>query len=102
MHRRFHHSLRPLILALSLSAGIVGTSIEASSQEFKDLKPPEAPLVLKDRGSFFVGGEKVEQTSGELGSLGPADQITINQMYVEYMIPDGTAEVPVVMVHGAT
>jgi len=102
MHRRFPQSLQSVILALSIFAGTVGTSMEAFSQEFRNLKRPESPLVLKDRGSFFVGGEKVEQTSAELGSLGPADQITINQMYVEYMVPDGTAKVPVVMVHGAT
>jgi pimeloyl-ACP methyl ester carboxylesterase len=49
-----------------------------------------------------VGGETVEQTSVELGSFGPADQISINQMYVEYMVPQGATKVPVVMVHGAT
>jgi pimeloyl-ACP methyl ester carboxylesterase len=72
------------------------------AQQFKDLQTPETPLVLKAKGSFFVGGETVEQSFVELGSRGPADQITINQMYVEYMLPDGTPRVPVVMVHGAT
>ena len=50
-----------------------------------------------------MGGQKVEQTLIELGSLGPADQITINQMYVEYMVPrDAKKKVPVIMLHGAT
>jgi hypothetical protein len=62
----------------------------------------ESPLVLKSRGSFFIGGEQVEKTAIELGGLGPADQITVNQMYVEYMVADGASKVPVVMVHGAT
>jgi pimeloyl-ACP methyl ester carboxylesterase len=60
-------------------------------------------LVLKAQGSFFVGGEKVEQTQGELGNLGPGGHITINQMYVRYMVPQGgDGNLPVVMVHGAT
>ena len=42
------------------------------AQALKDVKTPDKPLVLKAQGSFFVGGEKVEQTAGELGDLGPA------------------------------
>ena len=46
---------------------------------------------------------KVEQTQGELGDLGPGGHITVNQMYVRYMVPQGgDGNVPVVMVHGAT
>ena len=76
------------------------TGLEA--QALKDLQTPKTPLVLKAQGSFFVGGEKVEQTEVELGSLGPGGHITVNQMYVRYMIPQDGNGVPVVMVHGAT
>jgi len=38
--------------------------------------------VLKAQGSFFIGGEKVEQSEVELGNLGPGGHITVNQMYV--------------------
>ena len=73
------------------------------AQALKDVKTPDKPLVLKAQGSFFVGGEKVEQTAGELGDLGPGGHITVNQMYVRYMVPQsGDRNVPVVMVHGAT
>ena len=59
--------------------------------------------MLKAQGSFFVGGEKAEQTQVELGGLGPGGHITVNQMYVRYMVPQGgDGNVPVVMVHGAT
>lgn len=34
------------------------------------------PLILQSRGSFFVGGDKVEQTKAELGQKRPADCIT--------------------------
>ena len=59
--------------------------------------------MLKAQGSFFVGGDKVEQTQAELGNLGPGGHIAVNQMYVRYMVPQGgDGNVPVVMVHGAT
>jgi hypothetical protein len=58
--------------------------------------------LARGQRQLLRGRETVEQTSVELGSFGPADQITINQMYVEFMVPDGAAKVPVVMVHGAT
>jgi pimeloyl-ACP methyl ester carboxylesterase len=74
----------------------------AVAQALGEIRPSGSPLVLKSRGSFFVGGERVEQTAVEIGSLGPDDQITINQMYVEYMVPERPTKVPVVMVHGAT
>jgi pimeloyl-ACP methyl ester carboxylesterase len=68
-----------------------------------DRTPSDTPLVLKAQGSFFVGGEKVEQTQGELGDLGPGGHITVNQMYARFMVPQGgEGNVPVVMVHGAT
>jgi pimeloyl-ACP methyl ester carboxylesterase len=75
----------------------------AAAQALKDVQTSGTPLVLKAQGSFFVGGEKAEQTQGELGDLGPGGHITVNQMYVRYMVPqDGDGNVPVVMVHGAT
>ncbi|WP_225890087.1 alpha/beta hydrolase family protein [Indioceanicola profundi] len=52
-----------------------------------------SPLILKDQGSFFVGGETM--------SRGPDDDITVGQMYVEYMIPaTKRRRLPVVMLHG--
>lgn len=74
----------------------------AGAQDLADIRPAGSPLVLKARGSFYVGGEQVEQTAVALGSLGPDDRVTVQQMYVEYMVPQATARVPVVMVHGAT
>ena len=94
----------PLRTALLVSAtllGLLGASA-AEAQSLRDVRASESPLVLKSRGSFYVGGEQVEKTAVELGSLGPDDQITVNQMYVEYMVPAGDTKVPVVMVHGAT
>ena len=84
-------------------AVVLGTAVNAMAQALKDVKTPDTPLVLKAQGSFFVGGDKVDQTQGELGDLGPGGHITVNQMYVRYMVPQGSdGNVPVVMVHGAT
>ena len=84
-------------------AAVLGVPGALTAQGLKDVKTPDKPLVLKAQGSFFVGGEKVEQTAGELGDLGPGGHITVNQMYVRYMVPQaGAGNVPVVMVHGAT
>lgn len=53
-------------------------------------EPP--PLVIKEQGSFFVGGEVL--------SRGSDDDVTINQMYVQYQTPIGGERVSVVMTHG--
>ncbi len=99
----FSISCGAALLAGITVAGVLGTPAPVSAQTLKDLQTPDAPLVLKAQGSFFVGGEKVEQTQGELGDLGPGGHITVNQMYVRYMVPQGgDGNVPVVMVHGAT
>lgn len=68
---------------------------------------PTDPLVLQRRGSMIVGGESVAQTPTQLSFFADdADQapghVTINQMYVEYMVPVADNGVPIVMVHGAT
>jgi quercetin dioxygenase-like cupin family protein/pimeloyl-ACP methyl ester carboxylesterase len=85
----------------AMMTGVLAISMPALAQKLESVAVPSTPLVLKARGSFYVGGETVEQTPAELGNAGPADVATVNQMYVEYMIPDGTPKLPVVMVHGA-
>lgn len=100
--QRFSIFGRLVIVAVTV-AGVLGTAAAVRAQALKDLQTPDTPLVLKAQGSFFIGGEKVEQTRGQLGNLGPEGHITVNQMYVRYMVPQGgDGNVPVVMVHGAT
>jgi pimeloyl-ACP methyl ester carboxylesterase len=64
-------------------------------------------LVLKEQGSFFVGGHSIftdaltGSTTGFLGTGINTGNITVDQMYVQYQIPEnGNRHVPVVMVHG--
>ena len=90
-----------LLVGATLVGVLAATGLEA--QALKDVQTPDTPLVLKAQGSFFVGGESVEQTQGELGNLGPGGHISVNQMYVRFMVPqDGAGNVSVVLVHGAT
>jgi pimeloyl-ACP methyl ester carboxylesterase len=93
---------RSAILSGAIAVAVCG-AVDMRAQALKDVQTPDTPLVLKAQGSFFVGGDKVEQTQVELGGLGPGGHIAVNQMYVRYMVPQGgDANVPVVMVHGAT
>jgi pimeloyl-ACP methyl ester carboxylesterase len=101
--QRFSILYRPVILLGAAVAGVFGATVGVAAQAIKDVQIPDTPLVLKAQGSFFVGGEKVEQTQAELGNLGPGGHIAVNQMYVRYMVPQGgDGNLPVVMVHGAT
>jgi pimeloyl-ACP methyl ester carboxylesterase len=101
-HPSFSQRHRPAIIA-AIAVAFLGAPAGVMAQALKDVKTPDKPLVLKAQGSFFVGGETVEQTAGELGDLGPGGHISINQMYVHYMVPQGgDRNIPVVMVHGAT
>jgi pimeloyl-ACP methyl ester carboxylesterase len=64
-------------------------------------------LILKEQGSFFIGGRTIftdaltGSTAGFLGSGINTGNITVDQMYVQYQIPEGAdSHIPVVMVHG--
>src|SRR5687767_4860889 len=84
-----------------LLAAVLSMPGIAVAQALKDVRTPETPLVLKAQGSFYIGGEKAEQTQVQIG-LGPDGHVTVNQMYVRFMVPQSGDGVPVVMVHGAT
>src|SRR6202140_3399263 len=83
-------SVRRVACSAALLAVTLGSPAARAGQQGKQTK---GSLVLKDHGSFFVGG----QTK----ALSPTSDITINQMYVQYDIPEDVGRhVPVVMVHG--
>ncbi len=86
--------------------GILALLLAAAAAGQKQSKP----LVIEEQGSFFVGGETkalpapppppAGTPAGRGGGFGTGD-ITINQMYVQYQIPqNGDRHIPVVMVHG--
>jgi pimeloyl-ACP methyl ester carboxylesterase len=94
-------NVRPLVSATFLTLSLLGLPSTGIAQSLESLQIPAEPLVLKARGSFYVGGESIEQSRVELGGRGADDRITVNQMYVEYMVPEVRREWPVVMIHGA-
>jgi pimeloyl-ACP methyl ester carboxylesterase len=101
--QRFSMGSRSAVVVVCTFASVIAAPFGAAAQALADLQTPDTPLVLKAQGSFFVGGETVEETQGQLGNLGPGGHITVNQIYVRYMVPQGgDGHVPVVMVHGAT
>jgi pimeloyl-ACP methyl ester carboxylesterase len=94
--------MRPIRENLFCLALLIGANF-APAQELKDVQKPRSPLVLQSQGSFYVGGESVEQSQSQLG-FGPAPgHVTVNQMYVRFMAPPRAERKPaVVMVHGMT
>jgi hypothetical protein len=84
-----------LLAALSLLILAAAAAVAADS------------LLIKEQGSFFVGGHTIftdaltGSATGFLGSGINSGNITVDQMYVQYQIPEGAdSHVPVVMVHG--
>lgn len=105
-----HLRAAAIFAALLCSSSVPNLSF---AQELKMVKAPDTPLTLKSRGSFYVGGRVVTQSASQLGELAPPapagtalakfeDQVTVDQMYVEFMIPERGGKVPVIMLHGAT
>ena len=62
----------------------------------------KAPLVLKEQGSFYVGGRIVTSEAISGSGAGPVPgQISVDHVYVQYQIPQaGKYRYPVIMVHG--
>ena len=62
------------------------------------------PLVLKEQGMFYVGGDIVH-TDAANGPNGPtlfdkSGDIAINQMYVGFMRPQNERGLPIILMHG--
>jgi pimeloyl-ACP methyl ester carboxylesterase len=95
--------IRGRLVSICLAGAVLAVPRDTFAQALKDVRTPDTPLILRAQGSFFVGGETVAQTSVQHGGLGPDGHVTVNQMYVRFMVPQGgERNVPVVMVHGAT
>jgi hypothetical protein len=95
---------RLLACAIVANFTLAVTTTTSSAQQGKHRKHSK-PLVLQEQGSFYVGGQ-VEHTDATTGTPGGflypnADDIVVNQMYVQYQVPEGhKRHVSVVMLHG--
>ena len=99
----------PFNKAVSLLATVIATTLAATASAAADGRNAlNGPLVIKEQGSFFVDGESVfaEHPIGEVSGplvdlIGAPGHITVNQMYVEFQIPQSAGRhVPVVLIHG--
>jgi hypothetical protein len=63
MSRRVHLPLR-VLMDLSISAFALLGPI-AVAQSLGDIRAPREPLVLREQGSFFVGGRQIHSDAGD-------------------------------------
>ena len=82
---------------------LIGFSTVSFAQKWIDLVQEKEPLVLRAVGSFYVGGETELQTKSEMGNFFPEGHVTINQMYVNFMVPQNRVDsTSFVFIHGIT
>ena len=76
-----------LILGLTMLAWATGVHPSAAATN--------SPLVIKEQGAFFIGGQYDNPTNPRLGRM-------VGQMYVRFQIPQGggNSKSPVVIIHG--
>lgn len=95
--------LYKMMQRLVLSITLLFCTVNSFGQKRSDIVISEKPLVLKSIGSFYVGGESEWQSRSELGGFFPEGHITINQMYVNFMIPQEIKDSSsLVFIHGIT
>ena len=88
-------------LTAFILVSILGLPLSAAAQSFANLRAPDSPLVLQALGSFYVGGRTVSASTIAIG-LYRGGPMSVDQMYVQYMIPVAHTKPPIVMIHGAT
>jgi len=99
MKNRYRH-VSAAFGALSVAVIAVAMAATPVTAHRDNDKKPE-PLVIEKQGSFFVNGKTI--TTNYAGTAGTPGRIVVNQMYVEYWVPQKKREgaYPVVMLHGS-
>ena len=103
MYPSVQHFVRVFVKGSIAASALLCTV--ATAQSLNDVLPPREPLVLKEQGSFFVGGRQMFSDAagwdliGLLGQFSSGD-VTVDQMYVQFQIPPNARRVPIVFVHG--
>ncbi len=95
---------KPIKQRVFLTAALITFAlmpVSAGAQELSDVKP-SLPLLLKQQGSFFVGGNTHYIDDAYTGTTAGRDgNSMINQMYVQFQKPlIGIKQYPIVFVHG--
>jgi pimeloyl-ACP methyl ester carboxylesterase len=89
--------------ALASVLAFVMVSTYSGSAQAQD--GTHGPLVLKQQGMFYVGGDVVHTDwangpDGLLATIPRSGDIAINQMYVTFMVPQAHHGVPIILMHG--
>lgn len=80
---------------------ILFLNIPSYAQQINDVVQEKEPLILKSIGSFYMGGEREVQTRNEMGGFYPEGHLTVNQMYVSFMVPQKMKDsTSFVFIHG--
>jgi hypothetical protein len=95
------HSALASVLALVM----VSTHSGKAAAQHDDNGRTHGPLVLKEQGMFYVGGDIVHTDwangpNGLLASIPRSGDIAINQLYVTFMVPQVQRGVPIILMHG--
>jgi hypothetical protein len=74
------------LASLALFAGA------AAAQSINDIVAPAEPLILKQQGSFFVGGRQTQSDATGWDQTPPVSDfgsgdVTVDQMYVQFQTP---------------
>ncbi len=89
---------------IALGVAVLATPSVATAQVGQPNRAMGGALLLKDEGTFYVHGKKVQtQFNGATapgGTLPAPATIMIEQMYVHYRIPAVVTKWPIVFVHG--
>ena len=92
-------------VAYGVTAAVLAATATTASAWVNPLKNPymAEPVTLCDHGGFFVGGvPKISTYTQPNSQERVPHQITIGQMYVQYMIPEQRRQWPLIMIHGST
>ena len=103
MNRKQIWKRLPSSLALAVTF-VLGTALWHGAFAGPSQKPQ--PLVLKEQGSFSVGGRVVcapgtfDPTIPGAGSQNTGQCFRIDQLYAQYKVPPNARALPIVMIHG--
>ena len=93
------------LLTVALARDSDSEEGSAQAQHLED-GPTRGPLMLKEQGMFYVGGDIVHTdwpaAKGLVSSFSGSGDIAINQMYVSFMVPAAQRGVPIILMHGGT
>jgi pimeloyl-ACP methyl ester carboxylesterase len=91
-------------ITITLAAMLILAAAPLSAQRATTSQPVRGPLTLKEQGTFFVGGTtewREPNTSSPSDDKYVPGEIAVNQMYVEYQVPEPLKyRYPIVMLHG--